>query len=45
MEEVLAIAAAGKVRVVAEAFELDRANEVLQRLKRGEIRARASLVL
>lgn len=44
MEEVLAIAAAGKVRVIAEAFELDRANEVLQRLKRGEIRARASLV-
>lgn len=45
MEEVLAIAAAGKVHVVAEAFELDRANEVLQRLKRGEIRARASLVV
>jgi propanol-preferring alcohol dehydrogenase len=45
MEEVLAIAAAGKVQVVAEAFELDRANELLQRLKRGEIRGRATLVI
>lgn len=44
VEEVLRLAAEGKVRPVSEAHPLDQAGEVLQRLKRGEIRARAVLV-
>jgi propanol-preferring alcohol dehydrogenase len=44
MRTVLEIAAAGKVGVVAETFPLEEANTVLQRLKQGEIRARAVLV-
>lgn len=45
MREVLQIAAAGKVKVVAETFTLDRAEEALARLKRGEFEARAVLVI
>jgi propanol-preferring alcohol dehydrogenase len=44
MRTVLEIAAAGKVGVVAETFPLEEANTVLQRLKHGEVRARAVLV-
>lgn len=44
MREVLALAAAGKVRAHCEAYALDAAAEVLGKLKRGEIRARAVLV-
>jgi propanol-preferring alcohol dehydrogenase len=45
MREVLRLAAAGKVRAVSEAFPLEDAAEVLRRMKRGEIRARAVLTL
>jgi propanol-preferring alcohol dehydrogenase len=45
MREVLRIAAAGKVKVVAETFALEQANEALERLKRGEFEARAVLVI
>jgi propanol-preferring alcohol dehydrogenase len=44
MREVLALAAAGKVRAHCEVFALDDAAEALGRLKRGELRARAVLV-
>jgi propanol-preferring alcohol dehydrogenase len=44
MREVLALAAAGKVKVVTETFPLEKAEEALTRLKRGEVRARAVLV-
>jgi propanol-preferring alcohol dehydrogenase len=44
MREVLALAAAGKVRAHCETYALDDAVEALGRLKRGEIRARAVLV-
>jgi len=44
MREVLAVAAAGKVRAHCETYALDAATEALVRLKRGEIRARAVLV-
>jgi alcohol dehydrogenase, propanol-preferring len=45
MREVIALAAAGKIRVVHEDFPLDKAEETLLRLKRGEVRARAVLVV
>jgi propanol-preferring alcohol dehydrogenase len=45
MRKVLEIAAAGKVKVVVEKFRLDQAEEALLRLKRGEIEARAVLVM
>jgi propanol-preferring alcohol dehydrogenase len=45
MREVLQIAAAGKVKVVAETFTLAQAEEALTRLKRGELEARAVLVI
>jgi alcohol dehydrogenase, propanol-preferring len=45
MREVLQIAAAGKVEVVAETFTLAQAEEALLRLKRGELEARAVLVI
>ncbi|MGZ3516527.1 MAG: alcohol dehydrogenase catalytic domain-containing protein [Vulcanimicrobiaceae bacterium] len=45
MREVLRIAADGKVKVVAETFTLDRAEDALIRLKNGEIEARAVLVM
>lgn len=44
MREVLALAAAGKVRARCETFPLDEAVEALVRLKEGRIRARAVLV-
>jgi propanol-preferring alcohol dehydrogenase len=44
MREVLALAAAGKVRAVCERYPMEAASEALTRLKRGEIRARAVLV-
>ncbi len=44
MREVLALAAAGKVRAHCETYALDAAADALVRLKRGEIRARAVLV-
>ncbi len=44
MREVLALAAAGKVRAHCETYALDDAAEALGRLKRGEVRARAVLV-
>lgn len=44
MREVLALAAAGRIHVVHERHQLGEAQEVLARLKRGEIRARAVLV-
>lgn len=44
MREVLALAAAGKVRAHCETYALDDAVEALSRLKRGEVRARAVLV-
>jgi len=44
MREVLALAAAGKVRAHCDAYPLEAAAEALGRLKRGEVRARAVLV-
>jgi len=44
MREVLALAAAGKIRAHCETYALDDAVEALSRLKRGEVRARAVLV-
>lgn len=44
MGEVLALAAAGKVRAHCEPFPLTDAAQVLARLKRGAVRARAVLV-
>ena len=44
MREVLALAAAGKVRAHCDAYPLSDASVVLARLKRGEVRARAVLV-
>ena len=43
MMEVLALAAAGKVKPVCDTFALEDAPDVLLRLKHGEIRARAVL--
>jgi len=44
MREVLALAAAGRLRSVVETFPLDQAAEALGRLKSGGIRARAVLL-
>jgi propanol-preferring alcohol dehydrogenase len=44
MQEVLALAAAGKIRAQTETYALEDAVEALQRLKGGEVRARAVLV-
>lgn len=44
MKEVLNLAAAGKLRAVCESYRLEQANEVLLKLKKGEVRARAVLV-
>ncbi len=44
MRTVLRLAAAGKVRAVAETYPLEEAEKVLTRLKSGEIRGRAVLV-
>lgn len=45
MRQVLDLAAAGKIRAVVETAPLDEAQEVLGRLKRGEVRARAVLTV
>jgi propanol-preferring alcohol dehydrogenase len=45
MLEVLALAAAGKVRAIVEAFPLEQAGDALRLLKEGKIPARAVLVL
>jgi len=44
MREVLAIAAAGRIRAVCEPYPLDRAESALLALKRGDLEARAVLV-
>ncbi len=44
MQQVIDLAAAGRIHVVHERQPLEAANETLARLKRGEIRARAILV-
>lgn len=44
MREVLALAAAGKLRAHCETFALDQTDEALGRLDRTEVRARAVLV-
>lgn len=44
MRDVLRIAGQGRVRVVAESYPLDQAEEALARLKRGEVRGRLVLV-
>lgn len=44
MREVLRLAAAGKVRALCESYPLDDAPDVLRRLKRSDVRARAVLV-
>jgi propanol-preferring alcohol dehydrogenase len=44
MKEVLALASAGKIGPVYEEFKLERASEVLNMLKKGDILARAVLV-
>lgn len=45
MEDVLAIAATGKVKAVVETFPLDKTDEALRQLKAGEIEARAVLTM
>jgi propanol-preferring alcohol dehydrogenase len=42
--EIVALARAGRIRVDVEAFPLDKAPEVYERLRRGEIRGRAVVV-
>lgn len=44
MDDVVRIAAEGRLRVVSEAYPLEEANEVLRRLKNSQIEARAVLV-
>jgi len=44
MEDVIRIAEQNKLEVVSEAYPLDQANEVLQKLKNSEIDARAVLI-
>jgi len=44
MREVLTLASAGKIRPVYKEFNLERASEVLNMLKKGEIVARAVLI-
>jgi len=43
-KEVVALAAAGKVAPVTETHRLEEANDVLKKLKRGDLKARAVLV-
>ena len=45
MRQVLDLAAAGKIRAVVETAPLDQAQDILGRLKRGEVRARAVLTV
>jgi len=44
MKEVLNLAKTGKLKAVCESYQLEQANEVLLKLKRGEVRGRAVLV-
>lgn len=44
MQEVLNIAASGRVKAICEEYPLENANHVLQLLKAGKVRARAVLV-
>lgn len=44
MDDVVRIAAEGRLRVVSESYPLEEANEVLRRLKNSQIEARAVLV-
>ena len=41
LREVLALAAAGKIKTVAESFRLDQINEVFDRMRQGKISGRA----
>jgi len=45
MNEVLRLASCGKIKPLCNEFALQKANDVLKMLKRGEIRARAVLVM
>jgi len=45
MEDVLKIAATGKVKSIIETFPLDKTDEALRLLKAGEIEARAVLTM
>jgi propanol-preferring alcohol dehydrogenase len=45
MYEVLRLAGSGKIKALCDEFRLQMANDVLKMLKRGEIRARAVLVM
>jgi propanol-preferring alcohol dehydrogenase len=45
MQEVLRLAAEGKLRTVTETYGLEQAEEALRRLKEGRVRARAVLVV
>ncbi|MCS7136520.1 MAG: alcohol dehydrogenase catalytic domain-containing protein [Nitrososphaerota archaeon] len=44
MKEVIELARSGKIRSICEKYPLEKVNEVLKKLKRGEIRARAVLI-
>jgi propanol-preferring alcohol dehydrogenase len=44
MKQVLSLASAGKIKSVCEKFKLEKANEVLNMLKKGKILARGVLV-
>ena len=44
MEQVIKIADEKKVEVITETYPLERANEVLMKLKNSEIEARAVLI-
>jgi len=44
MKEVLNLAKTGKLKAVCESYQLEQANEVLLKLKKGEVRGRAVLV-
>lgn len=45
MREVLALAAAGKIKAQCQPFPLDEATQALTALKNGEVRARATLMV
>jgi len=44
MREVLALAAAGKIKAVCETFPLDQGHQALAKLKAGQVKARAVLL-
>jgi D-arabinose 1-dehydrogenase-like Zn-dependent alcohol dehydrogenase len=45
MHEVVKLASEGAIEVVCESFPLDRANEILERLKHSKVEARAVLTV